>query len=647
MRDDVSYPARASRLVDYLLALTPALLAIALYAYAVRLPFFLDDAPHFVILGQTDGLRHWGNFDAFPFYRPFTLNVWLLFASAGYPAFAMHALNVLLWALIGVLVGAITHRLSRLRLAGVLAGCFVVAFPFAYQAVAMVAALFHLLLMTGACLCVWAALRFYDSGRRRYLVLCWGAAFVAIFSHESGVMLVAGLPLALIVAGSASRRDWRLIRRVSWPVWALAVLYLALWIAFSPNEEARTLSAAPLTALAALLQGIAHPMIALVRPLWPTGDAPVWAVLALCAVTVGAVLAVVRLSRRRLFPVALYGVAWYLLAIIPAVLALPPGYVLGQLRLSLLAAVGAGLLWGVLIAEVYERRRWLALVMVALIAYVSVTFVQMRRADFLALGRWNDGLTALASANGWRGDLALINAPMYLVPNADDRRFLLGSEGIIWTDPTLDYAGQIWMNSNLLRDDVRVLALVNPALIAAQGVGYVAHGEPLNVDILRSADVVVGTRFEADGGFWPYVAGGRALDLAESAGVVYPDIPATLDAASWSLDADSGAVALRTVWRLDAPAPVRLFAHLLCEGELVAQADGYVLGDSYPFNVWRADDQPIRDQRVIALPDGVRADCLRVAVGLYDESTIERLTATVDGSRLPDDAYFVPRSADG
>lgn len=613
---------------------------MALYAYAVRLPFFLDDGPHFLILGQTDGLRHWGNFDAFPFYRPFTLNVWLLFASAGYPAFAMHALNVWLWALVGVLTGAITHRLSRSRLAGVLAGCFVVLFPFAYQAVAMVAALFHLLLMTGACLSVWAALRFYDGGRFRDAALCWGAAFVAIFSHESGVMLVIALPLALIVAGDGRRHDWRSIRRISWPVWMLAALYLALWIAFSPNEEARTLSAAPLTALAALLQGIAHPIIALMRPLWPQGDASAPAILLLCVATIGGLLAIVwRSRRRRPFVVAGYGVAWYLLAIIPAVLVLPPGYVLGQLRLSLLAAFGAGLLWGVAVARVYERRRPLALVMVALIAYASLSFIQMRRAEFLALGRWNDALVALTADH--HGEIALINAPMYLVPDEADRRFLLGSEGVIWTDPTLDYTQQIWMNSASAPEDVRVRAMVNPALIAARGVGYVAHGTPLDVDALRSADWVIATRFTADGGFWPYVAGGRRLDGGAPAGVVYADIPALLNAASWSLDADSGAVALYSAWRLDAPAPVKLFAHLLCDGELVAQADGYLLGDSYPFSAWWSGDV-IHDRRLIAVPDGVGADCLDVLIGLYDESTIERLTATLDGIRLPDDAYLVP-----
>ncbi len=614
------------RLYHILLGVLPMLLALALYAYALRLPYFLDDGPHFIILGQTDGFRHWGYFPTFPFYRPLAFTLWKLFAPLGYPVVALHALNVFAFGLIGVLTGQITRKLSQSVWAGVLAGCFVMFFPLSYQAVVMVAALFHLLMALGVCVCLWAGMAYVNNGKLSFLILCGLGAFVALFSHENGVLIAVFLPVTLWLF--RRRLDARLWQATI-PVWALTLLYIALWLAFSPNDEARTLSAEPFTALAALGQGIAYPFVRMIR-LLIIGDA---AALFLLTTIVFVLVLVFGLSRRRLFPLLGYGLMWYVLALLPAILILPPGYVLGQLRLALLASIGGGIFWGVALAS-HGRPRWFNITLIMLTMFISVEFLHMRRLDFLRLADWN--MQAVSLAPG--GDVVVINAPMSITPNDASRRFLLGSEGVLWTDPNIDYSQQFWLQSQTT--DIRVQALTNPALVQTIDYGYTVHGAPLRLDLLRQADYILHTEFYTDGRFIPVLVGGQDVDASTSAGVVFPQIGAVLAAADWSYTGD--VVVLRTRWMLQAAAPVKLFAHVTCDGILIAQNDGYIWGGNYPFSMWLADESNA-DQRFIRLPAGTQAACLQVLVGLYDENTGERLIALhVDETRLPDDAYTVP-----
>ncbi|RMG72409.1 MAG: hypothetical protein D6711_12975, partial [Chloroflexi bacterium] len=101
----------------YLALSLPMLLTLGVYGYALRLPYFLDDGPHFQILAQINGLQHWGDFAPFPFYRPVAFTIWKLFEGVGYPVYALHALNVFCFGVAGVLVAQITRQFY-----GVLAG---------------------------------------------------------------------------------------------------------------------------------------------------------------------------------------------------------------------------------------------------------------------------------------------------------------------------------------------------------------------------------------------------------------------------------------------------------------------------------------------------------------------------------------------
>ncbi|MFW5691518.1 MAG: hypothetical protein ACOCXZ_03360 [Chloroflexota bacterium] len=632
----------------------PLLLAVAAYGYTLRLPFFLDDGPHFMILGQTDGLRHWGDFDPFPFYRPLAFSIWKLFELFGprYPAWEMHLLNLLVFGLAGVLAGQVARRLApphARTLAAVIGGCGFVLFPFSYQAVAMIAAFFHILLALGVLLSLWAGLRWLDSGGLWPLALCWLGAFIAAFSHESGVLIAVLLPLGLAAAHAGRLPARRQLLALVLPVWVISAIYVLLWLAFSPNDEPQTLTKDLPAAAAALMQGAAYPFVRLARPL-VTGDADPVILLAGAALALAAAVALAARVDRRALPGAAFGAAWYVLAILPAALLLPAGYVLGQLRLALLASAGGALLWGVLLAALATRRRWLplALIIGLLGVLVSVEFLGQRRADFLKLADWNhEAMALLLADDAIQHGALIINGPQSLAPVEAARRFLLGSEGVLWTDPSLDYSQQFWMNGDDALRDISAFSV--PDLLRAQGIRYSAHGPALTGALLHdrvaAAPLIYVTQF--DGADFSIVQAGGTAAPPElpTLDARFPALDAALVGGGWRYDATRQAIIANTRWTVARPGPVKLFVHVYCDDAFIAQSDGYPLSDLYPFSVW-AGGATHRDGRIIWLDAGTDPACLRVITGLYDETTGERLaTVDADGAPLPDNAIPLPQTA--
>lgn len=641
---DMAGQGHGRRLARLLLDASPLLLAAAVYGYAVTLPFFLDDGPHFQILAQTDGLRHWGDFPPFPFYRPLTFTIWKLFEPFGYSAPVMHWLNALCFGAAGVLVGSIARRLAPADWrvpAGLFAGWFFVLFPFGYQAVVMVAALFHLTLALGLLVSIWSALNWLGGqGGQPMLVVCWLGAFVGIFSHETGVLLVPLLAGAVIALCRGRWQERRKLALVFLPLLALSALYVLLWLSFSPREDTG-LTNDLAAGLAVLAQGLIYPFAAALRP-FITGDIQP----ALLLLLVGAVMAVVLVLLRWCMPQIMlragYGLAWYALAIIPAAVALSAGYALGQPRLALLASAGGGMFWGLALAGLTRNHRWLVLLIALAFFGVSGEFLWMRRVDFLRLRDWNRQTLALIDANNAIDTGALlVNAPDYITPSEDDRRFLLGTEGALFVDETLDYNQQFWMNSELEYANIEVIAV--PAIQRSSGFNFRAHPPEVGDPAVGDAPLVIVTQFDGKR-FYPVLVGGTALDsdsevqpLAELGEGAF-----ALLAGEATFDPNEQAITVRLRWQANQPDAVKVFVHVTCDGALVAQSDGYPWGDLYPFAAW-SDGETQVDIRRIPLDVAYLSRCLRVLVGLYFEAGVVRLDA-VDartGERFPDDAVPV------
>ncbi len=648
---------RKHRLSTTLIYASPLFLALLIYGYCVSLPFFLDDGPHFQILAQTNGLRQWGDFPAFPFYRPLVFSVWKIagWLAGDADAVALHSLNLFCFGLTGVLIGQVVRRAappSIRKTAAFLAGAGFVIFPFSYQAVALVAALFHLTLALGIMGCLWLALLWLDGKiGSAGLIGCWMCAFVAIFSHETGVLLMPALLGMIFVVYGKHLPTKRQLGWLLLPISLLTLIYLALWLNFRPNSE-NGLTSAFDVAFAALLQGVIYPAARLVRP-FVIGDLAAGTLIILTITVLAAVfLGWQWVNVRRLIS---FGLGWYLIAILPAAVLLPAGYVLGQLRLTLLASIGGAIFWGVSLGALFHAGRgtqtqWVfraaALLLIGLFAIISLEFLGMRRADYLHLRDFNREAVRLFVANEVISSGAvLVNAPDYLIPDVADRRFLLGSEGVLFVDETLDYNQQFWMNSDLPYDNVEVIGFRQ--IQRNTGFGFRAHPPDLETaDVIarvRDARQVYVTWFEGKR-FWPVLVGGTDFDGLNTPLVNYPDVDFALTEANVALSADGRTLTVGLRWRVDVPAGVKVFVHVVCDGQMMAQSDGYPWGDTYPFSAWSPGE--IRTEfRTIRL-ENPASECLQVFVGLYNEVDLTRLTAidAVTGEQYENDLFLLTLS---
>jgi hypothetical protein len=85
----------------------------------------------------------------------------------------------------------------------------------------------------------------------------------------------------------------------------------------------------------------------------------------------------------------------------------------------------------------------------------------------------------------------------------------------------------------------------------------------------------------------------------------------------------------------------RVFVHLVDEDERVwAQHDSPPVGGSRPTSSWRAGEE-ITDNHGLALTPGIPEGQYRLAIGLYDPATGERLPVVTAEEALPTDRVLV------
>ncbi|NLE50384.1 MAG: hypothetical protein GX613_03165 [Chloroflexi bacterium] len=618
-----------------LLATLPLLLAFAAYGYTLRLPFFVDDGPNLWTTEHLDGIEQWAGTPAFPYYRPAVFTIWKLNDTlyGRFDAPSLHWLNVVSLGVAGVALGQIVRRLLRGQgrgWLGALAGAAFVLFPFSYQAVTLVSAQFHLLLAAGVLLCLALALRWLDgAGGAAVLVACWLSALIGIFSHENGPLLAVLLLGTILVAyPRGARPALRRIVVVAAPVIALSAVYGLLWLVVPRDTSVQAdLSPAPEDAFGYLLQGLIYPVSALAKRIFqPESVLPETAIALALGVVALALVALLARGRQAISP-GLLGLAWYGAAIAPSALLLAPDYVLGSPRLMMLASAGGALFWAAIGRALWRGRAGCAAVALAsvLTLALAITFLWARRDEHLRMGRFTRDLVALGETLPLEQDgVLLVNAPNYIAPA--QRTFLLGSEGATFMLDSMSYGQQIWANTG--RDHPPVEAITHAATLRYTSGTYQPHGpylegEPLD-DLLRAAPWIAVTQFSGDK-FTPVIVR-DPRDLAPAGALARFGEAVTLLDAQASAQLDARALSVRLAWSVQAPAPLKLFVHVWCGDQLVAQSDGYPWGDLYPFAAWQPGEERV-ERRLIRLPDDVSAACLSVTAGLYHEATLERLPA--------------------
>lgn len=630
-----------------LLLLLPLVLTVVLYGYSITLPFFLDDG---VLLGiirddppGTRGLRFWEGTPPsrfyFSYYRPLVFSIWEWQHAAldgRFDPVTLHALNVFVYGVAGCGVAALTHRLTRWVSAGVIAGLVFVAFPFNYNAVIWVASLFHLLMVMGMVLAVYFGLLAVHGRRPRVMVglvaLC---TFIAVFSHENGILIPPLLGLLLVVV-----EGWRVIRqRVTWLTLGAASIPVAayLYLVQTLPKVNPDVNFGPKNAVenfGYFLEGLVYPVVALVYR-QTHFEAKTEHFYGLAAITLVPLLVYGWFRSRRMFLIALFGLAWFVLASLPTIFFLEPTYLVGSWRLLMVTVPGAAILWGTLLACLWRRwplpirgqkvtiaiGRLIVFLLGAWGMYVSVDFLMQRRGEAVVQADYMQALQAEIDEHAVGERPLLINAPTFLA--APDARHFFPSPGMGviyvagYANFNLMYEAETnkpypYVNALLFRDTFRPPSRFSYAPFETFPFGVDFTGE-----VRQASDIFV-TVFKGRD-FYPQYVGSPGTATDNEAMAVFAEAGVTL-LDGYGVYTAPDLLTFFAQWRVDGEEPQHVVPKItvLCDGVEVGGAIGSIWGGIHPFRVWLVGESQA-EQREIGLSGSVTRDCLTIEVGVVGE----------------------------
>jgi hypothetical protein len=224
-----------------------------------------------------------------------------------------------------------------------------------------------------------------------------------------------------------------------------------------------------------------------------------------------------------------------------------------------------------------------------------------------------------------------VNGPAYLASR--DSTFLLGAEGSTYLPDFIGLGDWLILNrfqesgfiaDNRQAEDIApfskdVFAVTHPSLDRAMIQNYDRVITLMDIDekptALLSGEQISGERGEPLGVYeYGVVLNSGSVDFFRA------DNPIILRAAlEWDIS-DMANV------------PTQVFVHLVCDGRLIAQADGPPLGRLYPFDLWEADEV-WHDYRYFVLNEDNPPECLQVLVGLYDpNNNVRQVGISRDGT---------------
>jgi hypothetical protein len=646
--------------------LLPALVAVILYGYTVRLPFFMDDGVLFGLIQSNppglDGFRFWNGATNtgfyFPYFRPLVFSIWewqgILLDGRFDPA-SLHLFNVFVYGLTGCAIAALTRRLIGLMSVGVIAGVFFVAFPFNYNAAMWIASTFHTVAVLGIVLAVYFGILAAQGVRFRLsLSLVALFTFIAVFSHENGVLTAPLLIAALWTVNGLTIFRQRQTQIVIGVIGMITATYVALFL-IVPRDATNSvvnLSALPEN-LSIFLQGLIYPTAALVRRVTKS-EATTGLLYLLTAVTLIPLLVNLWFRSKRLFRLAAFGCFWYVFAALPSALLLETTYIVGSWRLLLVSAPGAAIFWGIALYALWthgtesaseSRTPHLAFavrVIAVLIAvwgiYVSVDFLAQRRDEATLQADYLRALKAEIEQYGTGDRPLVINAPMWLNPS-DDRRWLLTiGEGVSFVAGFVNFNWLYEAETGTPFPYINAL-VYSPTFNPPKWLSYApfqtyAFGEDFTTKVREATDIYV-TIFDGDAFYPQYVGspGATGDDQTERefgvTGVVLTDIDAVQTAPE--------TIVIESRWRVYDPEIARYmpFFRISCGNEIVGESSGYIWGEVHPFWAWTIDEVET-DRREVMLMRPAETECLSVDVRLVPEGDNE------NGFMIPHVATPIP-----
>jgi hypothetical protein len=649
------------------LLIIASLTAIGLlcYWFVLSLPLFWDDIFQFAWLDGV-GLRDiWTSpVPGLAYFRPLAFTVWkmLRVVQGPYTDPSLHFANLFLHILNACLLACVVAHLAQLRktLTGIASAILFLLFPFSFQAVAPINSLMHPL---AACFILAAILTHQVSATRAGYVLRFISILLAatsIFAHENGALAPALVTLTALC--TQPRRPLKRVIVDVIPYWAATLICFIFWRNATGSGSLFTLDTITTQLESRLqngtyfMQALAYPVSFLARVVKPVLAQPndLVAILVVCipCVLCWAILA----WRVRRGAYVVWGVAWFVLAALPACMLLSFNYVLESPRLLYLSSIGAAVFWATPLSFSWTSRtanRLSLLVSSFIILAMGIwgyTYIQKRASLYSMLGHSISQLGTATQHNaacgqGERDSTLLINFPDWFFVGQSE--YLIGHDGIALVSSVDELENLYRMNfgtepvfSNAVLPD-----------ILPPNADFVGMGQKQTQDslepIVRTARQVIASSTGTVGGGVHYVGCLQAerqpmpdkyqalidqrlilLDSALSFNPVRKELKVTLD------------------WQVQSPSQqdTTVFAQVLdASGKLIAQSDGYPLAGTSPIRLWHTGDV-WHDVRHLRLKGLDPASVNQVVVGAYLTQSTKRLPAMdAKGQRLPGDMIVLTR----
>ena len=624
-----------------LLFLWSVILTLLVYGRSLNLPFFFDDLDHMPFVSRTSLIDIWRSSGGFPYYRPLAATIWrlsyLLWGESH--SVTLHAINLILHALNGWLVALLFQQLTKKKLLtwSILITALFIVYPFSYQAVPWIGALYHILAIT---LVLGALVLFGANGRfaTPFSLLC---TFLAPFAHENGI-IIWPLIMLLVIFGQ-DHLSWKK-RFTTGLLWLTPVLAWATIWAIAPKARGDGLAINHAEAIwqnsAYFLQGLAYPITWIggwLRDDWGANDLGT-------AVTLSLLILLPTLSITYKRKPIWFALALYAVSSLPAILLLDFAYVISSPRLLALPSVGIVLFWGITfqalwqrVAHQNEQRQWVsqaALVMIILVVISqNLAFVQQHMRQHQWLGSiWWEAADQAIQAEANNQVATFINLPSSLtMPNAT---YPLGHEGTVFMVSyiPLDRILPVQTNRAVLPYQLRRQEDIRPQLSYIYDVMGDGRDWPQLVSETPSLKIYA-TLYDEPQITLQYV-GQTDPPIAEPTSGHFPDLGLTLSHTRPTIK--DGHITIPLIWHSQQQngAEWTIFVHILNEkGELIAQADGQAWQNSYPLTQWPLD-LAIEDVRSAQLPDDYTQ--IQINVGLYNSVTGERATAVTPNNITAD-----------
>ena len=645
-----------NRFVRLLWASSPLLFAVGLYGYVVYLPFFLDDGLLFEIILRPPNSplswEIWGGSMTFAYYRPVVFTIWeinqSLMGGGRFDPVGLHWLNLMLYGMTGVLLGAFVRRMAKIgalpyrHTLGGLVGIIYVIFPFNYNAVMWVASMFHIASAFGAVLALWCVVGYLSplvmmyrrdgiypvptkyKGGVTWFLGAWIGVFIATFSHENGVLLapIIGLLIIGILGRKITSHRPTMLRALILYIPMLLIIGIYWWLL---NTVPR--GASPLTVLwddmpnsfALFLQTFAYPIMGAYRKITLADESISMLWILGLATLIPAWLFIVWQSRK-MGAVALFGGMWFIIASAPTITFLSTEYVRGSWRLMLFASIGISLFWGMFIMALWRSGWFGRVVMILFIgwsAFMSLDFLGQRQHEAILQANYNDKLQTLIQTYT-QGNPLVVNAPSFLASTTDQQWLPTRETGVMFHAEYVNHAQVFRAQTGY--DFPRIETTIDYDIFGAPPTQNFAPYTTLGIsklEAVKNASDIYVTFWDGEN-FRPMFVGGAGYGGSNEPIALFSDVNIALTEASAERTTPY-MLQFRTRWRVDNP-PVDLIFLVLdafCDGERVGQSIGAVWGGTYAFHHWSAGE--IRtDFRDVGLIRDVPDNCLSLQVSLID-----------------------------